>query len=66
MHRDTAQTHVRPIEDALDVLEQLPHVILVAVPVGKGVAGVQEARVRTDDRMEGWVVEEDLLEGEGL
>lgn len=40
--------------------------IFVAVPVGKGVAGVQEARVRTDERMERWVVEEYLLEGEGL
>lgn len=45
---DTAQTHLWPIKDVLDVLEQLPDVVLVRVPVREGVRGVQETREWTD------------------
>lgn len=60
---DTAQTHLRSIKDVLDVLEQLPDVVLVWVPVREGVGCVQETREGTDQWMEGRVLEDDLLEG---
>lgn len=60
---DTAQTHLRSIKDVLDVLEQLPDVVLVWIPVREGVGCVQETREGTDQRMEGRVLEDDLLEG---
>lgn len=64
MDSDTAQTHLWPIKDVLDVLEQLPDVVLVWVPVREGVRGVQETREWTDQWVEGRVLEDDLLERE--
>lgn len=59
---DAAETHFGAIKHILNILEHLPDVILVHVPVRKGVQGVQKARTWAYEGMEGRVVEDYLLE----
>ena len=51
-----------PFKDVLDILEQLPDVILIDVPLRKGIRGIQLSSIRTDQRVEGDVIEDYLLE----